>query len=251
MRKPFHGVSRRQKAGRPLRISAHGSGHPCDDDLGHPLQASGGSFGTRPRGLYRRAHEGVRSEHREALPVWSGRLDEVGSVPHAQTGLCAQVYLGAQKLSREVGSLYQVNCEAVARLAGRRGDVSTIWSRVQNFVADRQIRLHGGTDKDPILTSISIGARNFSGNLCKILLQELWKERAQFYHRKWLSAPEQGGLAQPLGCASESNYWWHDCHYLRYREYRFAIKARLNLLPVAAQKRKFGKPMSETPVHLQ
>ena len=33
-----------------------------------------------------------------------------------QTGFCAQVYLGAQKLGHEVGSLYQVNCEVVARL---------------------------------------------------------------------------------------------------------------------------------------
>ena len=40
---------------------------------------------------------------------------------------------------------------------GIQGDVSTIWSRVRNLVADRQINLHGGTDKDPMPTSISIG----------------------------------------------------------------------------------------------
>ena len=135
---------------------------------------------------------------------------------------------------------------SIIREPASRGDVSTIWSRVQNFVGDRQIRLHGGTDGDPTPTSISIGPRDFSGNFRKILLQELQKERVHFHHQQWLDAPEQGGLAQPLGCASESNCWLRDCRYLRYREYRFAIKARLNLLPVAAQKRKFGKPVSET-----
>ena len=118
--------------------------------------------------------------------------------------------------------------------------MSTIWSRVRNFGADRQIRLHGEADEDPMPTSISIGTRDFSGNFRKILLQELRNERAHFHHRQWLSAPEQGGLARSLRGASESNYWLCDCCYLRYREYRFAI---MNLLPVAAQK---GKPVSET-----
>ena len=63
----------------------------------------------------------------------------------------------------------QIRCQR----EGRRGDVSTIWSRVRNFVADRQIRLHGGTDEDPTPTSISIGAQDFSRNFRKILLQEL------------------------------------------------------------------------------
>ena len=111
----------------------------------------------------------------------------------------------------------QIRCQR----EGCRGDVSTIWSRVQNFIADRQIRLHGRMDEDPMPTSISIGTRDFSGNFRKILLQELRKERAHFHHRQWLDAPKQGGLAQPLGCASESNYWLRDCRYLRYQEYHF------------------------------
>ena len=36
-----------------------------------------------------------------------------------------------------------------------------------------------------------------------------------------------------------------ECKYLRYREYRFTVKTRLNQLPVASQKLKLGKPVSE------
>ena len=60
-----------------------------------------------------------------------------------------------------------------------------------------------------------------------------------------MSLAEQGGFAQIVSQASESNYWLRDCHYLRYREYRWAIKARLNLLPVAAHRRKYGGSVAD------
>ena len=43
-----------------------------------------------------------------------------------------------------------------------------------------------------------------------------------------------------------SNYWIRDCRFLRYREYRFALKARLNLLPVNGHKKKYGAPEPDT-----
>ena len=50
---------------------------------------------------------------------------------------------------------------------------------------------------------------------------------------------EQGGLAHNLNQAPESNNWIQDSRYLRYRKYHFALKAHLNLLPIAAQKQKY------------
>ena len=54
------------------------------------------------------------------------------------------------------------------------------------------------------------------------------------------------GLAQTFSQVPESNYWIRDCRFRRYREYRFAINARLNLLPVASHKRKYGADVAAT-----
>ena len=52
---------------------------------------------------------------------------------------------------------------------GRRGDISSIWSRLRDFVGDIGVRLHGGTDEEPTPTSVTIGDRDLSGNFRKVL----------------------------------------------------------------------------------
>ena len=128
----------------------------------------------------------------------------------------------------------------------RRGDVSSIWSRLRAFAGETGVRLHGGTSDDPTPTGISIGDRVLSGGFRRVLLRELRTERGKTWLSKWASLAEQGGFARTISQASESNYWLRDCRYLRYREYRWAIKARLNLLPVAAHRRKFGGSVADT-----
>ena len=128
----------------------------------------------------------------------------------------------------------------------RRGDVSSIWSRLRAFAGETGVRLHGGTSDDPMPTGISIGDRVLSGGFRRVLLRELRTERGKTWLSKWASLAEQGGFARTISQASESNYWLRDCRYLRYREYRWAIKARLNLLPVAAHRRKFGGSVADT-----
>ena len=58
-----------------------------------------------------------------------------------------------------------------------------------------------------------------------------------------MSLGEQRGHAQTFSQAPESNYW---IRFLRYREYRFAIKACLNLLPVASHKWKYSADAAAT-----
>ena len=77
------------------------------------------------------------------------------------------------------------------------------------------------------------------------LLRRLRDGRAKHWLHRWTSLAEQGGLAHSFSKTPESNYWLRDCKYLHYREYRFAVKARLNQLPVASQKLKLGKPVNE------
>ena len=128
----------------------------------------------------------------------------------------------------------------------RCGDVSSIWSRLRAFAGETGVRLHGGASDDPTPTGISIGDRVLSGGFRTVLLRELRTERGKTWLSKWASLAEQGGFARTISQASESNYWLRDCRYLRYREYRWAIKAQLNLLPVAAHRRKFGGSVADT-----
>ena len=129
---------------------------------------------------------------------------------------------------------------------GRRGDVSTMWSRVRDFTKDTGVRLHGGTGEDQTPTGVSLGDWEISGGFRRVLLRELRTERARFWLKRWTSLAEQGGLAQCFSQVPESNFWIRDCRFLRYREYRFAIKASLNLLPVAAHKIKYGGSVAST-----
>ena len=121
-----------------------------------------------------------------------------------------------------------------------------MWSRVRDFAKETGARLHGGTGEDPRPTSISLGDQEVPGDFRRVLLRELRTSRSRNWLKKWTSLAEQGGLAQTFSQTPESNFWIRDCRFMRYREYRFAIKARLNLLPVAAHKIKYGGSVAST-----
>ena len=95
------------------------------------------------------------------------------------------------------------------------------------------------TDSD-IPTTMSISDEQLPTNFRKTLLRRIRRKRGDVWLQKWIDLKEQGGLVHNICQASESNYWIRDSKNLRYREYRFALKVRLNLLPVPAQKRKYA-----------
>ena len=70
--------------------------------------------------------------------------------------------------------------------------------------------------------------------------------RGEYWLGRWTGLAEQGGLTGSFSRAPESNYCIRECRYLRYREYRWALKARLNLLPVASHERKYGGTAADT-----
>ena len=130
---------------------------------------------------------------------------------------------------------------------GRRGDISSVWSRMRSFATSTGVRLHGGTAESPPPTAVSIGEQELSGRRLRgALLRGLRSARGEYWLGRWTGLAEQGGLAGSFSRAPESNYWIRECRYLRYREYRWALKARLNLLPVASHKRKYGGSAADT-----
>ena len=130
---------------------------------------------------------------------------------------------------------------------GRRGDISSVWSRMRSFATSTGVRLHGGTAESPPPTAVSIGEQELSGRRLRgALLRGLRSARGEYWLGRWTGLAEQGGLAGSFIRAPESNYWIREYRYLRYREYRWALKARLNLLPVASHKRKYGGSAADT-----
>ena len=123
-------------------------------------------------------------------------------------------------------------------------DVSTIWSRVKAFCSDRNVRLCGGGENCPP-SSITIADQVLDSHMRENLLRRLRDGRCKHWLQRWTSLAEQGGLAHSFSKTPESNYWLRNCKYLHYREHWFAVKARLNQLPVASQKLKLGKPVHE------
>ena len=119
-----------------------------------------------------------------------------------------------------------------------------IWSRVKAFCSNRTVCLCGGGENCP-LSSIAIEDQVLDSHLHENILRGLRDGRAKHWLQRWMRLAEQGGLAHSFSKTPESNYWSCDCKYLRYREYRFAVKAWLNQLPVASQKLKLGKPVNE------
>ena len=132
------------------------------------------------------------------------------------------------------------------RESRRSSDVSTMWSRVRDYVKEARVELRGGTDVDATPDGCCVGGTELSGDFRRVLLRKLRADRGASWLSKWTGLAEQGGLVPTFSRASESNYWIRDCRFLRYREYRFALKARLNLLPVAAHKLKFGGDVAST-----
>ena len=117
---------------------------------------------------------------------------------------------------------------------------------MREFAKDLGVRLHGGVGAYKSPESVSVGDESLPEQFRKVLLRVLRNVRADTWLSGWTGLGEQGAYAPSFSKVSESNYWIRDRCYLRYREFRFALKARLNLLPVAAQKIKYGKGGSTT-----
>ena len=66
----------------------------------------------------------------------------------------------------------------------RRGDISSIWSRVRGFTGDVGVRIHGGTIDSPAPTGITVGDQDLEGNFQRVILRKLRAERGQSWHQK-------------------------------------------------------------------
>ena len=63
---------------------------------------------------------------------------------------------------------------------------------------------------------------------------------------RWKSARDQGRTVQCVAEHPASNHWIRGGKYTSFNEYRFALKARLNLLPTRTVRKRSGEPIQDT-----
>ena len=118
---------------------------------------------------------------------------------------------------------------------GRCGDIKTIWSEVRSSLA------HCGAE---ILTNneaISCGGKTIRWNKRHQIPSLLRSSLQSRYLQRWMAAADQG---RAVSCTSQhpaSNHWLTTGKYTSFGEYRFALKARLNLLPTKTVRKRAGE----------
>ena len=123
---------------------------------------------------------------------------------------------------------------------GKTGDIRSLWSIVRTPLAqcDAVINLTTGKINCNGKSYCWEGKKNVSRALRAKLLQR------HLYNFK--QANDQGRTSHCVSLHPSSNYWIRSGKYISFGEYRFAMKARLNLLPTKTILKRSGKPNINT-----
>ena len=122
---------------------------------------------------------------------------------------------------------------------GQQGDIKSLWSRVRRSLqicqaslglASRQLSI-AGTDYGPLK----------KGVICRAMRAVV----QEGHFTRWKSAKDQGRAAECVGAHPASNHWIRGGKYTSFGEYRFAHKARLNLLPTRTVRRRSGEAIRD------
>ena len=123
---------------------------------------------------------------------------------------------------------------------GKMGDIRSIWSIVRSSLVRCDAVINLTTSK------ISCNGRTISWtgkkNTGRALRANLLKQHVSNLHR----ASDQGRTSHCVALHPSSNHWIRSGKYISFGEYRFAIKARLNLLPTKTVLKRSGKPTTNT-----
>eukprot|EP00731_Ephydatia_muelleri_P036820 Em0330g3a len=125
---------------------------------------------------------------------------------------------------------------------GARGDVKSLWSSVRASLqfTNSCIRL------SPESATLSCGNSEISWSKRKEA-NHLLKHATQSRHLTDLQeAPDQGRSSYSTSLAEASNYFTYTGAYLTFPQYRFALRARLNLLPTRTVQARCGKRITDT-----
>ena len=122
---------------------------------------------------------------------------------------------------------------------GRRGDITSLWSEVRSSLrhCDAELLLHNRTIISGGVTLGWIKRKDITG-----LLRDTVQRR---YLEAWKRCTDQGRAASCTSAHPSSNHWVSTGRYTSFGEYRFALKARLNLLPTRTSRYRAGEQIPD------
>ena len=118
---------------------------------------------------------------------------------------------------------------------GRRGDLKSMWSDVR--MAAHHCRVKFQLNRN----TITCGGKSIGWNGRRVICRLMRSGIQNTYVDRLMQARDQG---RAMGCVSShpsSNHWITTGDYTSFGEYRFALKARLNLLPTRTVRRRAGE----------
>ncbi|KAL5509913.1 hypothetical protein EMCRGX_G005360 [Ephydatia muelleri] len=123
---------------------------------------------------------------------------------------------------------------------GKQGDIKSLWSRVRVSLQLCQSSINLA-NRQLVITDKPFGPAK-RHQICKAMRAVLQGKHLD----KWLSATDQGRAAGCISAHQASNHWIRGGKYTSFSEYRFAIKARLNLLPTRTVRKRSGEAIPDT-----
>ncbi|KAL5509989.1 hypothetical protein EMCRGX_G005452 [Ephydatia muelleri] len=157
-------------------------------------------------------------------------------------GDVAQAALGvtARKRSRGTMDPQDFLDNPPQRDEGKQGDIKSLWSRVRVSLQLCQSSINLA-NRQLVITDKPFGPAK-RHQICKAMRAVLQGKHLD----KWLSATDQGRAAGCISAHQASNHWIRGGKYTSFSEYRFAIKARLNLLPTRTVRKRSGEAIPDT-----
>ena len=118
---------------------------------------------------------------------------------------------------------------------GKRGDIKSLWSdvRVSANHCGAKFQLDRSTIRCNDKTLVWEGRKN----LCRLLRSNIH----QAYTQRLSQASDQGRAMSCVAAHTASNHWITTGNYTSFGDYRFALKARLNLLPTRTVRQRAGE----------
>ena len=147
------------------------------------------------------------------------RLLSLSNDPSVGDVAQAALSVTTKKRSRGASTLQDFLDNTPQRGEGQQGDIKSLWSRVRASLQLCQDKTFGPSKRHQI---------------CKALRAVLQGQPLD----KWCEAKDQGRAAGCVATHLASNHWLRGGKYTSFAEYRFAIKAGLNLLPTRTVRKR-------------
>ena len=123
---------------------------------------------------------------------------------------------------------------------GRQGDIQSRWSKVRVSMQLCQSTM------DLASKQITISGTTFGPSKKQLICRAMSAVMQQHHLARWSETKDQGRAVTCISAHESSNHWIRGGMYTSFSEYRFALKARLNLLPTRTVRKRGGEAIQDT-----